>query len=207
MEHTVAARFYEKPLPRRWIAMVKHTLQTLGPEVLATRMVRDYVAELYTPAAHASREVGGDHGAAKELTAWRDRVLRAWPAVSVAHVESGGADGDLDAAPQVGTDLSVRAIVELGGLSPDEVEVQACYGRVDETDSLHDATAVALTHVGEADEGGHRYEGVIPLAQTGAFGYAVRVLPKHPLLATPAELGLVAVPLQRPDGVAPSVWV
>ena len=61
--------------------------------------------------------------------------------------------------------------------------------------------------MGEADEGGHRYEGVVPLARTGAFGYAVRVLPKHPLLATPAELGLVAVPLQRADGVAPAAWV
>jgi starch phosphorylase len=198
MENTVRPRFYEKPLPRRWISMVKHTLQTLGPEVLASRMVRDYVIELYSPAAQASRRVGGDHAAAKDLTAWRERVLRSWPAVSVAHVETSGADGDgiaTDAAPQVGTDLSVRAIVELGGLHPDEVVVQAVYGRVDETDQLHDPAAVALGHLGSADEGGHRYEGVVPLSRTGSFGYAVRVLPRHDLLATPAELGLVAVPL------------
>jgi starch phosphorylase len=199
MEHTVARRFYEKPLPRRWISMVKHTLETLGPKVLATRMVRDYVEQLYSPAAVASRRMSDDHGAAKDLTGWRERVLRSWPSVTVAHVESSGADGASDGAndgvPQVGTDLSVRAIVELGGLSPGEVEVQACYGRVDETDSLHDASTVALSHVGEADEGGYRYEGTVPLARTGAFGYAVRVLPYHPLLATPAELGLVAVPL------------
>jgi starch phosphorylase len=115
--------------------------------------------------------------------------------VSVAHVESSGVNGDADAAPQVGTDLSVRAIVELGGLAPDEVEVQAVYGRVDETDQLHEPSTVALSHLGSADEGGHRYEGVVPLARTGSFGYAVRVLPRHDLLATPAELGLVAVPL------------
>ena len=33
----------------RWIEMVRHTLQTLGPEVLASRMVRDYVLGLYAP--------------------------------------------------------------------------------------------------------------------------------------------------------------
>jgi starch phosphorylase len=203
----VAPRFYEKPLPRRWISMVKHTLQTLGPEVLASRMVQDYVRQLYAPAAQASRRMAGDHAAARELAAWREKVLRAWPSVVVAHVESGGTDGSSDEAPQVGTDLAVRAIVELGGLSPDEVEVQAIYGRVDETDSLHDATAVALAQVGSGDGEGYRYEGVVPLERTGAFGYAVRVLPKHPLLATPAELGLVAVPLQRPEGVAPPAWV
>jgi starch phosphorylase len=34
----------------------------------------------------------------------------------------------------------------------------------------------------------------LPLERTGPFGYTVRVLPAHPLLATSAELGLIAVP-------------
>jgi starch phosphorylase len=34
----------------------------------------------------------------------------------------------------------------------------------------------------------------VELGGPGPFGYTVRVLPRHPLLATPAELGLVAVP-------------
>ena len=38
--------------------MVRHTLQTLGPKVLATRMVRDYVLGLYAPAADSSRVAG-----------------------------------------------------------------------------------------------------------------------------------------------------
>ena len=46
--------FYDRDAdgpPDRWIEMVRHTLQTLGPKVLATRMVRDYVLGLYAPAA------------------------------------------------------------------------------------------------------------------------------------------------------------
>ena len=39
-----------------------------------------------------------------------------------------------------------------------------------------------------------RYTGAAELGQPGPFGYTVRVLPRHPLLAGPAELGLVAVP-------------
>jgi starch phosphorylase len=88
--------------------------------------------------------------------------------------------------------------------------VQACYGRVDHSDALHEASAVSLKPVaadGESEEGGHRYEGTVPLDRTGAFGYAVRVLPRHPLLATEAELGLIAVPLTRPDGLPPTAWV
>ena len=54
IEKSVASRFYDrdsKGVPTRWVQMVRHTLKTLGPKVLATRMVRDYVRELYAPAA------------------------------------------------------------------------------------------------------------------------------------------------------------
>ena len=40
-------------------------------------------------------------------------------------------------------------------------------------------------------DGQCRYGGVVPLDRTGAFGYTVRARPHHPLLAGPAELGLV----------------
>ena len=36
------------------------------------------------------------------------------------------------------------------------------------------------------------YVGSIPLTRAGSFGYTVRVLPNHPLLSSPVELGLVA---------------
>ncbi len=36
--------------------MVRHTLQTLGPKVLASRMVRDYVEQYYMPAAQSLRK-------------------------------------------------------------------------------------------------------------------------------------------------------
>jgi glycogen phosphorylase len=35
---------------------------------------------------------------------------------------------------------------------------------------------------------------VAELGRPGPFGYTVRVLPRHPLLAAPAELGLVTFP-------------
>ena len=93
-------------------------------------------------------------------------------------------------APQLGTPLTLRAVVELGGLSPDDVEVQAAYGRVDEADVLHEPTFVQMRLQDQVD-GQYRYGGVVPLDRTGAFGYTVRARPHHPLLAGPAELGLV----------------
>jgi starch phosphorylase len=167
--------------------MVRHTLKSLGPQVLASRMVRDYVNELYAPAAAASRRLAADgYAAAKELATWRGHVLAAWPRVRVQHVESSGV-GD---TPELGATLHLRAEVDLAGLSPEDVDVQAAYGRVDAADHLRGFRSVSMTPMAESD-GYHRFEGTIPLDVTGPFGYTVRVLPRHGLLATPAELGLV----------------
>ena len=39
------------PAPRGWLATMKHAFATLGPYVTASRQVRDYVTDLYEPAA------------------------------------------------------------------------------------------------------------------------------------------------------------
>jgi starch phosphorylase len=146
------------------------------------------VHRLYTPAAVTAREMSAaDFAAARELAAWRRKVTAAWPAVRVVHVEAAGA-GD---TPELGATLHLRAEVLLGGLAPDDVMVESCHGRVDEVDQLHNPQCTEMDVVGEAD-GTYRFEGFIPLKRAGAFGYTVRILPRHRLLSSSAELGLVA---------------
>jgi starch phosphorylase len=169
--------------------MVRHTLQSLGPQVLATRMVRDYVRELYEPAAASSARMQADgFRGAKELAQWRADVLAAWPGVRVLHVDS-MLDSDHS---QLGGVLTLRAEVALNTLQPDDVDVEAVYGSVDGDDTLTHTETVSLKSV-ETFDGICRYEGEVPLQRTGAFGYTVRVLPRHELLASPAELGVIAV--------------
>jgi starch phosphorylase len=196
LEDQVAPCFYDqggRGLPQRWIEMVRHTLATLGPKVLAGRMVRDYVTGLYAPAARSHRAVRG--AAAAELAEWKGRVRWEWPQVSVDHVETSSVEEN--GAAELGATLTLRAQVALSGLDPLDVDVQLLSGRVDASDRLVDPAVVSLKPTGRTDTAGrHHYEGPLTLDRTGAFGYTVRVLPAHPLLATPAELGLVAVPAE-----------
>jgi starch phosphorylase len=200
IEHQVAARFYDRgadALPHRWISMVRHTLVTLGPKVLAGRMVREYVERLYAPAAAARRRLAGgagDYAAAKELAGWKAGVREAWPAVRVEHVEADGA-GE---AQELGATLALRVQVNLGRLRPEDVEVQVVSGRVDESDRISEAGTLALKPAGGGTDldGRIRYEGHLELGRTGPFGYTVRILPTHPRLASVAELGLLAVPVE-----------
>ncbi|MER5472697.1 glycosyltransferase family 1 protein [Streptomyces sp. NPDC002685] len=195
LEQRVAPRFYERGqggLPDRWIEMVRRTLTHLGPKVLAGRMVREYVERLYAPAAQAHRSLTAD--TARELAGWKSRVRAAWPQVTVDHVEASSAT----TTAELGTTLSLRVRVGLGDLAPDDVEVQAVAGRVDTDDRIGDAVCVPLKPTGGPDlEGRWVYEGPLSLDRTGPFGYTVRILPTHRLLASAAELGLLAVPSEE----------
>ncbi|MET7618541.1 alpha-glucan family phosphorylase [Streptomyces sp. NPDC005408] len=197
IENRVAPRFYDRGaggLPQRWIEMVRRTLTTLGPKVLAGRMVREYVERLYAPAARAHRSLNAD--TARELASWKGRVRVGWPHVAVDHVEAleqSAAGG----TAELGSTLALRVRVALGALQPDDVEVQAVSGRVDSDDAIADAQAFPLKPAGGPDlEGRWVYEGPLSLDRTGPFGYTVRILPAHPLLATSADLGLVALPTE-----------
>ncbi|MGW0884118.1 alpha-glucan family phosphorylase [Streptomyces sp. NPDC002671] len=195
LERRVAPRFYERGrggLPDRWIEMVRQTLTLLGPKVLAGRMVREYVERLYVPAAQAHRALTPD--TARELAAWKARVRAAWPGVSVEHVETTETT-ETTATAELGTSVGLRVRVGLGELSPDDVEVQAVSGRVDSEDRITDATTVPLKPAGTPDlEGRLLYEGPLALDRTGPYGYTVRILPSHRLLASAADAGLVTVP-------------
>lgn len=196
IEHSVAPLFYERDSagnPTGWLAKVRNSLRSLGPKVLAGRMVRDYVEKLYTPAAISSRQLAQESATgARELAYWKAHLRDVWPQVHVDHVETSGVAD----SPELGGVLSFRAFVSLGSLQPQDVVVQVVHGRVDTDDDLVDTDVVALTHAAAFEAGRHRFDGELKLERTGPFGYTVRVMPQHKLLADSAELGLVALPPQ-----------
>jgi starch phosphorylase len=192
IEDQVAPRFYdrdERGLPVTWLGMVRHTLATLGPKVQATRMVADYVNELYVPAAAAGRALDGDgHPGAKALAAWKQTVRSEWGGVRVDHVESVG----VGEVAQIGETLEVRAYVSLGSLRPEDVSVQVLYGRVSEADELNSFRTAELAWAEAYEAGRHAFAGSVRLVESGPFGYTVRVVPKNPHLSSVADTGLVA---------------
>jgi starch phosphorylase len=207
IETAVAPLFYDAGgdgLPRRWLEMVAHTFRALGPRVQASRMVRYYVTGLYVPAARASRllaaqpagEPGGrPFAAACELAAWKHRVSLAWDGVRIEHVEA-------DDGPRgPGGSLLVRVSVALGKLSPADVAVEVVCGRVGDDDEIVEPTTSGMSlDEASGDAGIARYTGRADLGRPGPFGYTVRVVPRHPLLASSAEMGLTTFP-EAPAGM------
>jgi starch phosphorylase len=197
LEKSVTPKFYERDehgIPRRWVEMVRHTLQVLGPKVLASRMVRDYTEQYYAPAAQSLHRTiepvdGVPFGAARQLASYCERVRDAWPKIQITDVDSYG----LPDTPLLGSELTLTATVQLAGLTAAEVVVQAVVGRVDTSDALVEPQTVRMAHSGTSDGGKEVFSTTTPLPVAGPVGYTVRVLPHHPLLAADNELGLVTL--------------
>jgi starch phosphorylase len=202
LENSVSPLFYDQDaagVPDGWVEMIRHTLRVLGPRTPAERMVREYVTTLYAPAAASVRTLadGGSFQSARDLARWKRRVELAWPSVRIDHVEADAGE------PQLGTPLTIRAAVALGDLTPEDVCVEVVSGLANEHDELVDPSFLALSPdpaTGQDGDATVRYSGAIELGQPGPFGYTVRVLPRHALLASRAELGLVTVP-EGPSGL------
>jgi starch phosphorylase len=189
LERDVVPRFYDRPegpVPRRWVERMKASISSLGSYVSADRMVRDYVEQLYEPAADQARRMGAKQWeSAKALQGWKARLRDTWEDVRVAEVE-----GDAQAA-DVGEDREVTAIVRLGRLSTDDVAVELAHGRVGANGELIDTQIVEMT-ASHCEDGTCSYRGSFRTDAPGLYGYAVRVVPSHPDLTNRMDMGLIA---------------
>jgi starch phosphorylase len=171
--------------------MIKHTISHLGPAVSAERMVKDYVNNLYQPAAVSGRAArADDFTVARELASWTGKVRGAWSGVAVDQVDT----LDISDNPQIGDRIRVRAIVTLDGLDTVDVSVQVVHGRALDSDELRETSILELAPVaavGDPAGSQHEFAGDLEIDRSGSFGYTVRVLPKNGALASQSELGLI----------------
>jgi glycogen phosphorylase len=181
---------FEGRVPRRWVRRMKASLRSLGPRVVASRMVRDYVEQMYEPmAGRADVMAQGQYARARALAAWKQRILAAWSDVRVHAVDS----EEKTAVADLGATRHVKVLVSLGRLSGDDVAVQLLHGPVGPNDELTETSVVTLSLAGLGEEP-HEYlfQGSFVCERAGRYGIAVRVLPFHPDLVIPAEMGCVA---------------
>lgn len=192
LETQVIPAFYDHGggrFPRQWVARMRASLRGLGPKVLATRMVKDYVSEMYEPIAARSVALGaGQHQRARALAVWKQRVASAWPDVRIVAV-----DGETSGQVDLGEVRHVTADVDLGALEEGDVALQLLHGPVVGGDEMASTEVVHMTLERPAKGAGTaRYTASFTCDAAGRHGYTVRVVPAHRDLAFAAEMGCVA---------------
>ena len=165
---------------------MKAGLQDLVPIFNSHRMVQEYVTRYYLPCSRRFNSLcREDFVGSKDLAVWRQKLMIGWQAVSVEDVMSSD-----DLEMPVGREVEVLARIKLGDLSPEDVIVEAYYGRLDPQGEFAERETVSM-EVQDSDGDSHIFRGLIPCRTTGRFGYTVRVMPSHERLENPFAMGLV----------------
>ena len=191
IEKEIIPMFYDRGpdgLPRRWLAMMKSSMQSCCPVFSTNRMVREYAERFYLPSAERWYKFEQDnYKVTRDVAAWRRKVIERWNDVQIEEIEA-----ELPEVATVGNQLPVRAKVRLGSLDPKEVSVELYYGPLDARGLITMGSSAPLQCEGKngsADT--YQYTGVIPCEYSGHYGYALRILPHHPDMAARYHVGLV----------------
>jgi starch phosphorylase len=193
LEDEIVPMYYqgrEQGVPTRWMLRVKQCLRYVSAHFNCQRMIQEYNSELYQPAHRAFDAMAADGFAApREHVRWSRNVTQRWEEVNFLDAGIGPASAVL-----TGSSLPLRARLDLAGLTPQDVRVEAVVGRVGARGELEETQVLTLDPL---EQQGNMFlfgRDFAPLA-TGRLGYSVRVTPNH-----------CDDPLNRPCN-APLKWV
>ncbi len=183
LENEIIPLFYqrdEQGLPREWLQRIRNSMTQLAPQFSSNRMVREYVEQLYHPAATAYEKRGANLAQlAKQLNDWSNTLRLHWDQVHFGNTQVDKTDN--------GWTFQIQ--VYLGEILPEHVNVQLyAEGTADEAYEVHpcdcgDKIAGAIH--------GYRYLVTIKTDRPAA-DYAPRVIPRHADACIPAEAVMIA---------------
>ncbi len=177
LENDIVPLFYqssEQEIPAEWVRRMKLCIANITPRFSSGRMVAEYMSELYQPAHNLWTSISKDNfEAARQKTMWDARMNQAWHLIKF--VDLGDSPGD---QVMSGSAVPLRATVDLAGLEPSEVRVEAVIGQIGVNGQLEDTYTLPLAPVEERGTS-VVFASEFTVQQTGRVGYSVRVSPNH----------------------------
>ena len=182
LESDIVPLFYSRDvngLPRQWLDMIRSSMMKLAPEFSSNRMVREYIGNLYQPAAVDYNKRSNNNGRlGGQLYRWASSLELYWDQIHF---------GDLEL---IKTDNGWRFIVPvyLGEVDPGNIKVEIyCEG-----DHAQPASITQCRRMNEIAGAinGYLYQADITSGRPGK-DFTARIVPCHHDARIPAELNLI----------------
>ncbi len=190
-ENEIVPAFYErneKGVPEKWVQYVKNTIAKIAPEFTMRRMIDDYYNKYYNVLfERSSMMLANDYEKARQLAAWKRRILRGWDSVEVVSVSM----PDSTKRPlRLGENFVAEIVLNVNELSPNDLGLEVLFGQKvnDEVKTIIDLEEMTLAGV---DGNIVTYFIEIRTEQAGVYDFAFRLFPKHPLLPHRQDFNLV----------------
>jgi len=178
-EEEILPAFYDRNMhgiPEKWVSYIKNTFAQVAPNFTTARMIRDYQDRFYKPQAERSaRLIASDYKLAKEIAQWKFGVSTIWSQIEVKNVQI--TDGITNVL-KIGEQYPALVAVDLKGLKPEDVGVEMVITE-NGKDSAPKLIERLQFEVDKVEGSLVTYKLNLHLMDAGAFGYAIRMYPKH----------------------------
>ena len=188
LENKIIPVYYNKDrngISKDWIRLMKNSIKTTAGKYSTSRMVVDYVNDLYMPLANLSKKYFGDLNNVINFSNWKKNVKSNWNTIKIEQKEN------IDNVRMVaGSKVKVKCSVSMPNISKDDANVQVYFGQFLENGNVKNVYTREMKCKAE-DGDVLEYEGEIELSTGGNFGYTFRVMPKHEMLLDSENMNLI----------------
>ena len=188
LENKIIPVYYNKDrngISKDWIRLMKNSIKSTAGKYSTSRMVVDYVNELYMPLANLSKKYYSDLSNVISFTNWKKNVRSNWNTIKIEQKEN------IDNVRMVaGSKVKVRCLVSMQNINKEDANVQVYFGQFLKNGNVKNVYTREMKCKAEDGEI-LEYEGEIDLSTGGNFGYTFRVMPKHEMLLDSENMNLI----------------
>lgn len=158
-----------------WVQYIKRSIGDIAPHFTMKRMIEDYIHRFYDKEAARSKKLqANDCALAKEIVAWKEKVVAAWDGIKVFDIQASDITNST-----TGNDFATRAIIDTNGLGKDLGLEMVVYKKEDGEEKFWYTKPFDVVK----EEGNVlTYQLNMKLKDAGVFRYGYRLYPKNPNL-------------------------
>lgn len=205
LEHEIIPEYYERNkegIPPKWVARMKNAIAYVAPQFTMKRMMDDYHDKFYNKLSERHQVMRSESFAkARELAAWKAKVLGVWNSIEVIDKEVYNTDNQ---PLPLGEEFTASITLDIKGLRPKEIGVellvaekkqggnQIIMSQELQYEKLKSTVAVGAADQGEEESGELvRYTCKKQMKFAGVYEYGFRIFPKNALLPHRQDFSLV----------------
>ncbi len=182
LEEEIIPMFYSRNqagVPETWVQYIKKCIGEIAPEFTTSRMIDDYQNRFYNKlAVRHEKIIYNDYAAAKEISAWKKKVIHDWEKVEV--IKLNISEPILDPY-KPGEKYYGEMVLFSDTIPPKNINAELIITEKTSTDNVSIISITPLKLMKIVDKTAHFSIEIIP-PRPGNFEYAFRVYPWHVML-------------------------